>query len=769
MIAAIIIVTGIVQGVGFRPFIDRTMRKLGLKGYVKNVGGSEVEVFIEGDEEAIYEFLFTLYTEKPPPAEIEEVFLELTQPLGFKTSQIEKSGTVKITGSMIPPDFAVCKDCLMEILDPSNPRYMYPFNSCAWCGPRFSMMYNVPYDRENTSMKAFPLCESCLKEYTDHENIRRYHAQGISCPRDGPSLVLLDSEFKPMNTDDPLREAARLVDEGYILALKGIGGYHIAALATSDDVVLKLRRRKNRPSKPFAIMGLDTSILKLLVEMSESDERLLTSPQAPILLLPKREDTPVSEYVSPGLTHEGVFIAYTPLHYLLLMHTRDKFLIMTSGNSSGSPMCTTEECAKNKLKGIADYFLVHNRVIVNRVDDSVVRKTGEHYVFLRRSRGYAPRWIRLRKSLSAPVLGMGGDLSNTFAIGFDDKVIMSQYIGDLEDPETQNQLISSIDFFIRVYGLKYSDLTIVVDKHRAYHSRRIGLEIARRHGGIVVEVQHHYAHLLGTAIDNEQEGWVAGIALDGLGWGDDNTVWGGEVIIFNTLDKYYKRVGSIEWIPLTSDRDAISIRRLITLYFAKRKWSFDEIVKILKPKSDKETLEHRLVYNMVNKGNYVKASSTGRVIDLVTALLGVTHLRTYDGEPAIRLEAVASRGEKALFESVSFKQVDGIYILNYDGVVDEILDKKDRVDPATLARSFLYSYGYYMAELAVKSALNHRIDYVVASGGAVVNEHIYQGLKERLRLEGYTVHLPRRIPAGDGGLSFGQVSSIISSQDLERY
>jgi hydrogenase maturation protein HypF len=762
LIAARLIINGIVQGVGFRPFVDRTMRRLGLKGYVKNVGGSEVEVFVEGNEENIYEFLSILYNEKPPPAEIEEAFLELTHPQGFQNTQIQRSDTTRVTGSMIPPDFAVCKDCLAEILDPSNHRYMYPFNSCAWCGPRFSMMYTVPYDRENTSMRDFALCESCLKEYSDHENIRRYHAQGISCPRDGPSLALLDNDFNPLNTDNPIVEAAKLIDEGSIIAVKGIGGYHIAASATMDDVVLKLRRRKNRPAKPFAIMGLDTSILKLLVYLSEEDEKLLSSPQAPILLLPKREDTPVSKYISPGLSHEGVFVAYTPLHFLLLMHTKDKFSIMTSGNSTGSPMCTTEECAKSKLRSIADYFLVHNRVIVNRVDDSVVRKTGDQYVFLRRSRGYAPRWIRLKKSLRSPVLGMGGDLSNTFALGFDDKVVISQYIGDLEDPETQGQLINYIDFFVRVYGLNYSDITVIVDKHKAYYSRRIGFDIARKHGCRIVEVQHHYAHLFGTAIDNELEGRIAGIALDGLGWGDDESVWGGEVIVFNTMDNNYERVASIEWVPLTSDRDTISIKRLVTLYLAKNNWSFEEIMKILKPANEREVMEHRLVYAAFNQGRYVKASSTGRVIDVIAALLGVSHLRTYDGEPAIKLEAVAFKGVKKLLENVSFKQVNGLLILDYHGIINEIIDKRDVSDIPSLARSFLYSYGYYIGELVAKSALKYKVDYVVAAGGAVVNEHIYQGLKERLQLEGLKPYLPRRIPAGDGGLSFGQVASAIA-------
>ncbi|MEM1634653.1 MAG: carbamoyltransferase HypF [Thermosphaera sp.] len=766
MIATRLLVVGVVQGVGFRPFVDRVVRGLGLNGYVKNIGGSEVEIFLEGDELLIYEFIAALINERPPPAEIEELFIEFTEPLGFTGFRIEKSGSDKALGSMIPPDFAMCQDCLAEILDPSNPRYMYPFNSCAWCGPRFSMMYKVPYDRENTSMSKFPLCDRCLKEYRDPENVRRYHAQGISCPVDGPKVFLMDRDFRTIETKDPISEAAKLIDEGWIVAIKGIGGYHIAASASNDDVVLKLRKRKNRPYKPFAIMGLDTSVLKLLVKITKEDESLLNSPQAPILILPKKDETPVSRYVSPGLSHEGVFRAYTPLHYLLLMNTKDKFAIMTSGNSSGSPMCISDECAKNKLKPIVDFYLVHNREIVNRVDDSVLRKTGEHYLFLRRSRGYAPKWIRIGRSFESKILAFGGDLSNTFAIGFDDKVVISQYIGDLDSPDNLAELSEYIGFFLDAYGLGDRNLRVVVDKHKGYFSRRIGVEFAQRHGCEWVEVQHHYAHLLGAAFDNGLEGRIAGVALDGLGWGDDESIWGGEVIVFDTFKGGYERVGTINWVPITSDVDARKTRRLITLYFTRRGWSFEEILRLLNLKSREELIEHRMIHESVTKGKFVKATSTGRILDLVSNILGIAEERTYDGEPAIKLESVAhlSREPPILLEPGRITQTSELYVFDYDNLVDTIIEAKDSLNKSILAKSFLYSYGYYVGELVLMSAVKRGVDVIVASGGAIVNDYIYQGLKDRLALEGLTVHIPRRIPPGDGGLSFGQVIAAMLSQ-----
>jgi len=752
-----ITVTGLVQGVGFRPFIDRVVRQLGLKGFVRNIGGSEVEVWVEGDEDGLYEFLAALIYEKPLPAIIEEVVFEEEYPLGYNGFTILKSSESRILRSNIPPDFAVCRHCLEEILDPSNRRYMYPFNSCAWCGPRFSMMYKSPYDRENTSMSKYILCDECLREYSDPENIRRHHAQGISCPRDGPSLMLYDRGFNPVESQDPIREAAKLIDEGYIVAIKGIGGYHIASLATDDDVVLKLRERKRRPRKPFAIMGIDTSVLELLVYMSEDDKAMLESPQAPILLLPKREDSPVSRYVSPGLSSEGVFVAYTPLHFILLMHTRDKFLIMTSGNASGEPMCRDEECARSKLGRIVDFFLVHDREIVNRVDDSVVRKTGGEYILLRRSRGYAPSWIRISVELEREVIAFGGDLNNVGAVGFEDKVVLTQYIGDLDSYAAQADLLKAVDYLARNHGLDTSRLVVAVDKHPMYYSRWLGIEYARKHGVEAVEVQHHYAHVYGVAVERGLSGVVAGLAIDGVGWGDDATVWGGEVILFNTMEPgNYKRVASIDRIPLTSDRDALKPVRILYGYLGRKGWELSEIDRVLDIRDGRLTMEGRVAYNMVKQGIYTPASSTGRLLDAVAALINPGVERSFEGEPAIWLESLAFNNTPRLLENARFSMIDGVLVLDYYGILTELIEARSSMKPGDLAASFLYSLGYYYGDLIAASVRGINLSGVVVSGGASVNEFIYRGLHDRLREEGLKPLLPKSIPPNDEGLAFGQ-------------
>lgn len=757
--AAHFIVSGLVQGVGFRPFISRIALKHGLKGYVRNIGGSEVEIWVEGPSELIDEFLFDLYDERPPPALIEEVYASFEEPLNLRSFNIEKSTTEHHVESMIPPDFAVCEHCLKEVLDPRDRRYRYPFNSCAWCGPRFSMMYSTPYDRENTSMSKYTLCNDCLTEYTDPSNLRRYHAQGISCPRDGPKLVLFNKNFEAIDCKDPIQESAKLIDEGYIVAIKGIGGYHIAALATDDDVVLKLRMRKRRPRKPFAIMGLDTSVLSKLVFISKEDEEVLNSPQAPIMLLPKRPDSPVSKHVSPGLAHEGVFVAYTPLHYLLLGETRDKFLIMTSGNVAGEPMCTDEECAREKLSQIVDYFLVHDREIVNRVDDSVVRKTGEQLVLLRRSRGYAPMWITLYRDLPGEYIAFGADLASSGAVGFRNRIVMTQYIGDLDSANAQRDLFKYLKFLATVYGLgSRRSPTVVVDAHPRLYSRRVGIEFAKASGYKYIEVQHHYAHVLGAAVDNDLTGTVVGVALDGVGWGLDGTIWGGEVLVFSTDNYGFKRAGSLKQIPITSDKDTYKPMRILVAYYAKRGFELSEILRALGWKDYNDALlDVEAPYILVREGKYTPASSTGRLLDMVAAILNPNIERSYEGEPAIWLEARAFEGRILSIDHYKIVQEDGILRVNYDDMVDAVMDLKNSLKAGDLARSFLYWLGRAFGEVVVKSTRGSGAQGLVLSGGAAVNEYIYQGLRDSVAEEGLKPLLPRRIPPNDGGVAFGQV------------
>lgn len=767
MKAARILVSGLVQGVGFRPFIERIARAHGLRGYVKNIGGSEVEIWVEGWEDEVYEFILDIFEKKPQVAILDEIYLQFEEPAGFAEFRILKSESARTLRSNIPPDFAMCEHCLREILDPNDRRYLYPFNSCAWCGPRFSMIYKIPYDRENTSMSKYVLCEDCAREYNDINNERRHHAQGISCPRDGPRLALYDNNFELVDDKDPISAAAKLIDEGRIVAVKGIGGYHIAALATDDGVVSELRKRKKRPRKPFAIMGLNVDILKKLVVITEEDEKILKSPQAPILLLPKREDTPVSPLVSPGLYHEGVFVAYSPLHYLLLMNTRDKFLIMTSGNVSGEPMCKDEECASEKLRHIVDYFLVHDREIVNRVDDSVMRRTGDRYVLLRRSRGYAPYWIRINKELSRPVIAFGGDLNNVAAIGFEDKIVLTQYIGDLDSLSAQEDLLRSLEFLISNYGIDPGSSIVVVDKHPSYVSRSLGIEFARKHSAELLEVQHHYTHILGAAADNNIDEKVVGLAIDGLGFGDDGAVWGGEVMVIKEIGEY-SRVGSLNPLPLTSDRDTYLPVRLLASYFAKRGYSFNEIAALIFRNGDPDqriALEASSAYKLYSRGKFVWASSTGRLLDMVMALLDPFISRTYEGEPAITLEAIGLRGKRRLIERCG-KVVwrDGLARYDYDELVDFVVENRDKIPREDLSASFQFTLGYMLGELIIKSAGPISWDRVPISGGAAVNEIIYEGLSMRLGEEGLRPVLPRNVPPNDGGIAFGQVIAALIRQ-----
>ncbi|MEZ0393771.1 MAG: carbamoyltransferase HypF [Desulfurococcaceae archaeon] len=767
-VARRLIVVGLVQGVGFRPFVHRLALRTGVAGYVRNVGGSEVEIWIEGEPGQVEDFVRGLVEERPPPCFIEDLTVEEVEPRGFQDFAILPSLDKAIARSNVPPDLAICGECLREVLDPGNRRYRYPFNSCAWCGPRFSMMYRVPYDRANTSMAKYELCEECRREYGDPGNLRRYHAQGISCPRDGPRLQLLDSSWSPVEAGDPIEEAAKLIEEGNVVAIKGIGGYHLACLATDDDVVLKLRERKRRPRKPFAIMGLDVGVLERLVYVSEEAREILESPQAPIVLLPKREDSPVSKYVSPGMTREGVFRAYTALHYLLLMGTRDKFLVMTSGNVSGEPMCSDEDCARRELSQVADYFLVHDREIVNRVDDSVVRFTGGRPVLLRRSRGYAPLWIRVGRDLGGEFVALGADLNNAAAVGFEDKIVLTQYVGDLDEEGGLRDLHRFLEFFARSYRIDLARAVVAVDKHPRYVSRALGEELARSHGSRLVEVQHHYAHVLGAAYDVGARGRVVGIAVDGLGWGDDGTVWGGEVLAFDASRPGYRRAGALRPLPLTSDADALRPLRIATALLASLGWDLEEVARLRAYRAlpERALREHAVVHALASSGRYVRASSTGRLLDAASALLGACSVRTYEGEPAMALEELA-RGGRVLDEAPEARIAggNGLLVLDYGELFEWLaLSLEDGARPEDLAATFLARVGEGLGELAARAARGWA-DAAVISGGAAVNDFIYSGASRALAEIGLELRLPRRIPPNDGGIAFGQV--VAASLALE--
>jgi len=765
-IALRIVVAGLVQGVGFRPAVYRAARDAGICGWVRNVGGSEVEIWVEGEEGRVLEFFNCLSRWIPPPARIEEIVVEKSRPLGIDGFRILPSSKSVVMLSAIPPDLAVCEECLREVLDPRDRRFRYAFNSCAWCGPRYSMMRSVPYDRENTSMNDFPLCSECLAEYADPNNVRRFHAQGISCPRCGPRLWLETVEGERVECADPIREAAKLIDEGFIVAVKGVGGYHIACLASDEEVVARLRKRKRRPTKPFAVMALDLGVASKLVEIDEAAAKLLTSVERPILLLPKRAGSPVAPNVSPGMDVEGVFLPYTPLHYLLLSETRDRFLVMTSGNVHGEPMCRDLECVRNRLSKVVDYVLNHDREIVHRVDDSVVRFTRGRPIVLRLGRGFAPTWIKLPSKLEKPVIAMGADLQSNAGLGVGDRAILTPFIGDLDSVDAVKDLERELNFLIEAYRVDVSRARVVVDLHPLYRSRSVGMALAERLGCEVIEVQHHVAHVLATAVDARVslDDRVVGIAMDGVGYGVDGSVWGGEVIVVGSSG--WRRVASLEEMPQTSDRDAVYIERMAFACLCKA-FGTDRALEVARELGLGKSLprgfrELEIVARCIELGRYVPTSSTGRLLDAVSAILGVCRYRSYEGEPAIRLESFARRGREIDEFPRLRVVVDEIPRVCTSELVKQVVELVfEGFRREDIAKTALIRLGEAIGQVALHYVKNNAI---LLGGGAVVNEYIVEGVERVCRGRGVKVFLPRRVPPNDGGIALGQIHYVLLTQ-----
>ena len=765
-----IYVVGMVQGVGFRPFIKRIAELTKVRGYVKNLGGGEVEIHVESkDEDSIDEFVKMLRERKPPPARIKNVEIIEVKPLNFKNFMILKSDRERLYASEIPQDLAVCPECIREVLDPQSRWYRYPFNSCAWCGPRYSMMYNPPYDRENTSMRDFPLCDECKKEYEDLWNERRYHAQGISCSRCGPRLILLDGKLKKIEVDDPLRAAADLIESGKIVAVKGIGGFHIACLASSDEVVLELRRRKRRPRKPFALMALDLEIAKKLVEIEdEAVKKLMTSYIKPIIILPRRNDSLVSKFVAPGLKTLGIMLPYTPLHYLLLMETRDKFLIMTSGNAFEDPMIS-DDSQIHRLVGIVDYVLTHNRKIVNRVDDSVIRPTYGGFMILRCGRGIAPKFLNLPFKLNDKVVAYGAELQTAGAIGFDDKVVLAPFSGDTDNPLVLRDHESSIRYLMKSYGLDEDDLRIVADLHPRYSSRRAAERLAEQNGFRLQLIQHHFSHMASVMAErgHDPEKPAVGVIMDGVGYGLDGAIWGGEIIAWDEGE--FRRLGRLEYhvMPGGDLATRYPLRMLASIML--KILDEDEVIRFFRKMRFLEKMRYgsrelEACLRIVKERKGPKTSSTGRFLDSISALLGICFERTYEGEPAISLEenSVETDGIAAV-DNFLVEDKKNIKILTSE-ILRILLDELDTSPRGKLAYTAQYLLGKAFGEAASNIAERFEVKEIYVSGGAAVNRIILRGLADG---SGLRILVNREIPANDGGIAVGQVYAVGLMEDLD--
>ncbi len=752
----VITIRGIVQGVGFRPFVYRLGRELDIHGEVCNTEDGVV-IKAQAPEKTLETFIKRVTSEKPPLAMITRI--EVTPDQDSKKYQdftIKKSTKTGHVATGISPDVATCKDCLKEIFDPSDRRFGYPFTNCTNCGPRYTIMESLPYDRSATSMKVFQMCKSCLEEYEDPLN-RRFHAQPNACPDCGPTLSFQD-ESGNITRQAPLKMVVSCIKEEKIVAIKGLGGFHLACDAYSDKAVSVLRQRKKRPHKPFAIMVKDVATAKSIAELDDQALHLLKSQSAPIVVVPQQKKRPISEEVSPNISDIGIMLPYTPLHHLLFHENGcPDALVMTSGNPKNEPLCTRNSEAKKRLGPFVDSFLFHNRQIHTGVDDSVLRPASQSAIFIRRSRGYAPAPVNFPLDVSG-ILGTGGELKNTFCIVKDGSAYISQHIGNLTSVATYDFYKRNIKHLASL--LDVEPLIYACDLHPDYLSTRYAME----KGKPLLKIQHHFAHAASVMAEHGLEGPVLALCLDGTGLGNDGTVWGGEVLICTAKD--FKRVGRIRPFLLPGgDACAKSPwRTLISVLTA----IFGEAHPVPESLGEIEPDKRDFVTQMALKRiNSPVTSSCGRLFDAVAALSGLTLHNTYEGQAGLELESSAYcvLGDSSITQTEEFKyflksedilrKSGGLLELDWWPFFNLVLSKKE----ATASEVALLFHAFVTAGFSrLISAVSHdtAVSEVVVSGGCLQNRILLQGFLDYFLDNDLKCYKNEQVPANDGGICLGQ-------------
>jgi len=741
------LINGIVQGVGFRPFVYRLACELDLSGWVRNTPAG-VEIEAQGTVEALDALSHALTHDLPPLADVTSSFAEdipLRPERGF-TILPSADGERNI---QVAPDSALCSDCLRELFDPADRRYRYPFITCTNCGPRYSIITAIPYDRPRTTMASFVLCPDCRREYDDPAD-RRFHAQPIACAACGPQLRLLDhAANKVAEQDDALAKAIELLRAGQILAVKGIGGYHLAVDACNPEAVRRLRERKKRDEKPFAVMAADLATAHSLVVLGDMEQRLLTGPESPIVIAPKAGNCPVSPLVAPANGWLGLMLPYAPVHHLLM---RDNFkaLVMTSANISDEPVAFEDNDALRRLKAIADFFLVHDRPIHVRSDDSVLRAFHGKPLFYRRARGYAPRAVRLPFGTS-PLLAVGAELKGAVCLVQGEQAFLSQHIGDLQNSTTCDSFRQAIRHLSGV--LEITPRSVACDLHPDYlssvHAAETGLPLTR--------VQHHHAHLAACMAENGLDGSVIGIIFDGTGLGSDATIWGGEFLIGGYAG--FHRAGNILPVPLAGGDAAVREpwrMALAWLYRSLGEDAFNLDHPVVRRLHD---TEKGIFAAMLERGiNAPLTSSCGRLFDAAAAVMNVRHTVSYDGQAAIELEALAetAQGQGAY----SFGIIPGErLVIDFTSLFTDLLaDIAAGAGTAAMAYRFHATVARAAVDACTRIAGQSGLDRVVLSGGVFQNrllsEMVYSGLLDR----GLQVFTHRLVPPNDGGIALGQAA-----------
>ncbi|HQT91327.1 MAG TPA: carbamoyltransferase HypF [Candidatus Kryptobacter bacterium] len=757
---------GAVQGVGFRPFVYRLGTGMGLNGWVLN-SSQGVFIEVEGDRASLDQFLVRLEREKPPRAYIQGMESSFLDPVGFTGFEIRQSDPGGAKSALVVPDIATCPDCAAEILDPANRRYLYPFTNCTNCGPRFSIIKSLPYDRPNTTMGKFEMCEECKAEYDDPSD-RRFHAQPNACPKCGPHLELWDKDGNaPATGNSAVLQAAETIRAGKVIALKGIGGFQLLVDARNDDAVRRLRTRKHREEKPFALMFPSLEQVKIECQVSRLEERLLLSPEAPIVLLRKKKSETrskkgnvldVAGSVAPGNPYLGVMLPYTPLHHLLMRELGFP-VVATSGNISDEPICIDEDEALDRLGNIADLFVVHDRPIERQVDDSVVRVMMERVQIVRRARGYAPFPIELDEACEVPILAVGGHLKNTIAVNSGKNVFISQHIGDLSTEEAYLAFQKVTSDFQRLYEV--SPEIIAHDIHPDYRSTQFALKAA----GDKLGIQHHFAHVAACMAENRLDGEVLGVSWDGTGYGEDGMVWGGEFLL--TDGSSYTRAATFRPFKLPGGTASIKEPRrtaLGVLYevFGHHAFDMEEITSVLA--FDSQSLN--VLKKMLESGlNSPYTTSAGRLFDAVSSLVGIRQIVNFEGQGAMELEFAADginsdenfafeiAGDRRL-ETGDRKHYEPSLVVNWEPMIKGILeDLSDNIPVGVISAKFHNT----LARIIVDIAKRVGMERVLLTGGCFQNKYLTEKAIGRLTQEGFRAYWHQRVPPNDGGISLGQM------------
>jgi hydrogenase maturation protein HypF len=746
-------VEGTVQGVGFRPFVHGLATGLGLAGLVGN-DASGVFIEVEGDAGAVERFVDGL-REPPPLAVIERISTRSLSPDGHRGFRIVGSDASGRPRTLVTADSATCADCLRELADPADRRHGYPFVNCTNCGPRFTIVTGVPYDRPNTTMAGFAMCAACAAEYGDPAD-RRFHAQPVCCPACGPRVVLLDPAGRAL-PGEPVEAARALLRRGGILALKGLGGYHLAATAGDESAVAALRSRKHREDKPFAVLVPDLPAARRLGAVDSAEEALLTSGRRPIVLLRRHADAPLAEAVAPGNRSIGVLLPYTPLHHLLAAEP----LVLTSGNVSDEPIAYEDEDAVARLAPIADAFLLHDRPIQTRTDDSVLRVARGRPLPLRRSRGAVPSVLALPLVAHRHVLACGAELKSTFCLARGRRAWVSHHIGDLKNAETLASFQTGVAHFERLFAV--APEIVAHDLHPDYLSTTYALA---REGVERVAVQHHHAHLAACLAEHGEAGPAVGAIFDGAGLGSDGTVWGGEILVGDL--RGFERAGHLWPVALPGgDQAAREPWRMACAWLgAARARARDAAPAALRAAVPAPTWD--AVAALARSPSSPRTTSAGRLFDAVAALAGVRTVATYEGQAAAELEAAATRcAERAAYPLPLDDGPDGLLLDARPTVLAAARDARNDVDPVRIAARFHHGLARALADACARLAERHGLDTVALGGGVWVNRLLLRLTATALETRGLRVLTPELLPPGDGGLAYGQ-AAIAAANDRSR-